>query len=140
LKKVPLGITAGEFPSNEIYIRATVACIPTLTLTADSTGVKAYVRFRFSAKHVKQLILRTAVDSIPSDATVRVGLYNVTTGSWISYRDYSGAAGENEDTITTLPSDGDILELRAEVTAASTTSGATFTLGYAALMVDYGVS
>jgi len=141
LKKVPLGLVYEDIASNQIYIRVTAANIPsTAGLAADTTGVKAYVRFKFSSKHVKQLILRSKIDSIPSDATVRVGVYNVTKAAYVVSRDYSGATGENEDTTTTLPDDGDILELRVEVTTASATAGNTFDLGYATLMIDYGVS
>ena len=142
MKKVPLGLVYEDLASNEIYIRVTVAQLESKTgLAADSTGVKASSpRFKFSSRHVKQLILRSKVDSIPSDATVRIGVYNVTKDSYVVSRDYTGATGENEDTTTTLPDDGDILELRVEVTTASATGGSTFDLGYATLMVDYGVS
>ena len=142
MKKVPLGLSYKDVARNEIYIRVTAAQLESKAgLAADSTGVKASSpRFKFSSRHVKQLILRSKVDSIPSDATVRVGVYNVTKAAYVLYRDYAGATGEYEDTTTTLPDDGDILELRAEVTTASATGGATFDLGYAVLMVDYGVS
>ena len=136
-------IQAEELVQNTIYIRVTATEIGEKTgLAADSTGVKAASpRFKFSSKHVKQLILRSKIDSIPGDATVRVGVYNVTQAAYVVYRDYAGAAGENEDTYTgTMPSDGDILEVRVEVTAASGTAGATFDLGYAIVVIDYGVS
>ena len=137
-------MTAKDFPSNEIYVRATATSIPpTPALAADSTGVKtSSPRFKFSARHVKQLILRSQVTSIPSDATVRVGVYNVTKDTYVLYRDYAGAAGENEDTLTDLSGigDGDVLEIRVEVITASGTSESTFDLGYATLMIDYGVS
>ena len=133
--------THSDMAPDTIYVRATAANIPsTAGLAADSTGVKVYTRFRFSSRHVKQLILRSKIDSIPADAAVRVGVYNVTKDTYVLYRDYAGTTGENEDTTTTLPDDGDVLELRVEVTAASATGGATFDLGYAALMIDYGIS
>ena len=142
--KVATGtLTADRFKSNEIYVRALACQIETKTgLPADSTGVKARSpRFKFSAKGVKQLILRSSITSIPSDATVRVGVYNVTKGAYVFYRDYEGATGENEDVYTgTMPDDGDVLEIRVEVTTASATSGATFDLDYVSLMVDYGYS
>jgi len=137
-------ITASKLGTNEIYVRATAAQIEKKTgLAADSTGVKASSpRFKFSSKGAKQLILRSSISSIPSDATVRVGVYNVTKGAYVFYRDYAGATGENEDTQTDLSGidDGDVLEIRVEVTTASGTSGATFDLDYASLMVDYGFS
>ena len=136
-------IQAEELVQNTIYIRATAAEIGGKTgLAADSTGVKASSpRFKFSSKHVKQLILRSKIDSIPGDATVRIGIYNVTADAYVVYRDYASVAGENEDVYTgEMPGDGDILEIRVEVTAASGTGGATFDLGYAILMIDYGVS
>ena len=142
MKRVPAGLSAEDLVSDAIYIRVTGAEIgPTSGLAADSTGVKTQSgRFTFSLKHVKQLVLRSSISSIPTDATVRVGIYNVTKGSYVVSRDYAGATGEHEDTTTTLPDDGDVLELRVEVTTASATSGATFDLGYATLMIDYGIS
>lgn len=70
-------------------------------------------------------------------ATVRVGIYNVTTGAYVCYIDFT-AAGESEVEATSLPSDGDILELRIECITATT--GGTFDLNYALAYVDYGVS
>lgn len=142
--KVSAGtLTYDRLGANEIYIRAMAGQIEAKSgLYADSTGVKARSPvFKFSAKHVKQLIMRSNITSIPSDATVRVGVYNISTSAYVFYRDYEGATGENEDTYTgTMPSDGDLLEVRVEVTVASATSGATFDLAYASLMIDYGIS
>jgi len=137
-----MGLTYEDLSSDTIYIRVGALGIPpTSGLAADSTGVKVSSnRFTFSSRHVKQLIMRSSISSIPSDATVRVGVYNVTKGSYVIYRDYAGTTGENEDTTTTLPDDGDVVELRVEVTTASATSGATFNLGYVTLMIDYGIS
>jgi len=134
-------ITYDKLGSNEVYIRVLACQIEKKTgLDATSTGVKvASPRFKFSSKHVKQMILRSSIEAIPSDAVVRVGVYNVISGAYVFYRDYSGSAGEFEDVYTgTMPSDGDILEVRAEVTTPA--SAGTFDLGYASLMIDYGVS
>lgn len=68
---------------------------------------------------------------------MRVGIYNVTTGAYVCYIDFT-AAGESEVEATSLPSDGDILELRIECITATT--GGTFDLNYALAYVDYGVS
>lgn len=136
-------VQAEELLPNTIYIRIDAAHIhSTAGLAADTTGVKATSNpFKFSQKHVKQLILRSSITSIPSDAVVRVGVYNITTGAYIFYRDYSGETGEYEDVYTgTMPADGDLLEIRVEVITASGTSGAVFDLGYAVLYIDYGVS
>ena len=114
---------------------------PKAGLIADSTGVKARSpTYTFRAYGVKSLILRCAVTSIPSDAVVRVGAYNLTKGDWIVYRDFEGATGEDLLYSGAIPDLGDDIELRAEVTTASATSGATFDLGYALLAVDYGFS
>ena len=136
-------IPASKLSSNAVFVRALACQIEAKTgLPADSTGVKAASpRFTFSAKGVKALRLRSSITAIPSDATVRVGVYNVTAGAYVFYRDYAGTTGEYEDVYTgTMPSDGDVLEIRVEVITASGTSGATFDLGYASLMVDIGYS
>ena len=136
-------VSAAKLGANEVFVRALACQIEAKTgLPADSTGVKAVSpRFTFSAKGVKALRLRSSITAIPGDATVRVGVYNVSTGSYLFYRDYEGATGEYEDVYTgTMPSDGDVLEIRVEVITASGTSGATFDLGYASLMVDIGYS
>ncbi len=136
-------IAASKLASNAVYVRSLAAQIESKSgLAADSTGVKATSpKFTFYATGVKQLILRSSISSIPSDATVRVGVYDETSAAYVFYRDYAGATGENQDTFTgTMPSDGDVLKIQVEVTTASATSGATFDLDYASFMVDYGFS
>jgi len=135
-------ITPEKFATNAVYFRILASQIEKKTgLAADSTGVKAESpKFKFSSKHVKKLIVRAKVPSIPSDATVRVEVYDYTTDSVLGYVEFTGAAGESEAEVTSLPSDGDYIALRVNVTTASATSGATFDLDYASLMVDYGIS
>jgi len=140
----PGTITYNKLGSNEIYIRV-LACVceNQINIPADSTGPKiATSRFKFSKKHVKQLILRAYITRIPSDCTIRVELYNQMKGTVIDYLEFVGASGEDEKTITDLTGidDGDILQVRANVTTASATSEATFDIGYMELMIDYGVS
>lgn len=133
----------GDIAPYQIYIRAPAAMLEAKTgLAADSTGVKFRgPKFRFKKDNAFRLILLSEITSIPSDCTVRVGVYNATKGAYALYRDYEGATGENEDTLNDLAGldDGDRLDLRVEVIAASATAGATFDLGYANLLIDYTV-
>ena len=66
-----------KLQGNTIYVRVLACQIEAKSgLAADSTGVKTTSpRFKFSSKHVKQLILRSSITSIPSDATVSCLLY-----------------------------------------------------------------
>jgi len=132
-------VTEDDIAPNAIYLRAPLLVLPpTSGIDASTTGVKvSAVRIPFSAKHVKTLKLRAECSAITSGATVRVGIYNVTTGAYVCYIDFT-AAGESEVEATSLPSDGDILELRIECITATT--GGTFDLNYALAYVDYGVS
>jgi len=137
------GLTYSQLAENTIIIRATLTNLPEQTgLAADSTGVKAKsAKALFWGRHVKKLRLLSEVTSIPSDATVRIGVYNVTAGDYVFYRDYEGATGKNIDEYTdTMPSDDNELEIRVEITAASGTSGATFDIGSCVLQVEYGIS
>jgi len=121
------------------YFRVPLLMLPPISgIDASSTGVKlSAVRIPFSAKLVKSLKLRAECSAITSGATVRVGIYNVTKGEYVCYIDFT-ATGESEVEATSLPSDGDILELRIECTTS--VSGGTFDLNYALAYVDYSYS
>ena len=136
-------VTTAKLAANAVFVRALAMQLETKAgLAADSVGVKATSpRFTFSAAGVKAIRLRSQITAIPADATVRIGVYNVTAGAYVVYRDYAGATGEYEDVVTTgFPADGDVLEIRVEVITASATAGATFDLGYVSVMIDYGFS
>lgn len=111
-------------------------------LAADSTGVKTYSGIcKIVKKHVKEAKLKGDLLSIPSDATVRVELYDLTKDTVITYLEWSGSTGLKETTVDLSGvDDGDELMLRANVTTASGTSGATFDVAHAALYVKIGVS
>ncbi len=127
---------------NEIYWRTTLAQVEAKSgLAADATGVKASSpKAKVSSRHLKKLVVRASISAIPTDATVRVEVYNATTGSVIGYVEFAGATGESEAEVTTGWSDGDLIQLRVNVTTASATAGATFDLDYAILEAEYGVS
>ena len=127
---------------NTIVIRVPIAFIrATGGLAADSTGVKATSNKALGySRHLKKARLLSEVTSIPSDATVRIGLYNVTKGAYVLYRDYEGATGKNIDEVSSPDiADDDELEIRVEVTTASGTSGATFDVGECVAQLEYGV-
>lgn len=135
-------VTGSGASLSGLVFRATLLQVDKNTgLPADSTGVKySSAKFKFSASSVKQLVLLSSISSIPSDAVVVVGVYDETAGSYVVQRTYNGATGEYEDSVSdNLPSDGDMLSIRVEVTTASATSGSTFDLDYAVLLADYGV-
>jgi len=123
--------------------KATLAQIEKKTgLAADSTGVKASSpRAKLNATLLKKLIVRATISSIPSDATVRVEVYDVTKGSVLGYVEFAGATGTDQETeITSGWDDGDLVEIRVNVTTASGTSGATFDLDYAILEAEYNTA
>jgi hypothetical protein len=137
------GLTYDQLASNTIIIRIPLTNLKAQTgLAADSVGVKAEsVKALFYSRHVKKLRLLSEVTAIPADATVRIGVYNLTTGAYVFYRDYAGATGKNIDEYTgTMPSDDDELIIRVEVTTASATAGATFDIGDCVLQAEIGVS
>ncbi|MEO0260696.1 MAG: hypothetical protein ABIM77_08165 [candidate division WOR-3 bacterium] len=134
------GISYGKLGVNEIYFRVPLLMLPRRTgVDASATGVKiSELRIPFSAKHVKRMALRSEVTSITDGVTFRVGVYNVTAGAYVIYRDYT-ATGENEDAITAgFPADGNLLELRGECTVAA--AGGTVDINYLLAYVEYGVS
>lgn len=125
-----------------IYFRVTLAQLEAKTgLAADATGVKASSpRAKVSARHLKKLVVRASISSIPTDATVRVEVYDATKATVLGYVEFAGATGESEAAITSGWSDGDLIQLRVNVVTASATAGATFDLDYAILEAEYGVS
>jgi len=125
--------------SGEITIRSCACQIETKTgLAADSTGVKASSpKFKINSSLKTKLILRASISAIPSDATVRVEVYDVTKDTVLGYVEFAGATGENETEITTGYDNGDLIQIRVNVTTASATSGATFDLDYAILEIEH---
>ena len=139
MKKIPLGLAYTELAKNTIYLRVPLLMLPPISgIDASATGVKLTApRIKYSARHVKSIVFKAECSAITSGATVRVGIYNVTAGTYVVYIDFD-ATGESEVEATSLPSDGDVLELRIECITATT--GGTFDLNYALAYVDYGIS
>lgn len=112
----------------------------TKTVAADSTGVKASsAKFKLNTKYLKSLLLRASVSSIPSDATVRVEVYDATSGTVLGYVEFAGATGEKSAEITSGYSDGDLIQIRINVTVASATAGSTATVDYAIVELNYEI-
>jgi len=132
-------VDADRLKDNAIFLRFPLLTLPPISgIDAATTGVKvSAVRIPFSSKHVDKLVLLCECAAITAGATVRVGIYNVTAGAYVCYNDFT-AADEAEVTAVTLPSDGDVLELRIECTVA--VAGGTFDLNYALAFVEVGVS
>ena len=123
--------------------KATLAQIEKKTgLVADSTGVKVESpRHKLLATYLKKLIVRATISSIPSDATVRIEVYDITKGSVLGYVEFAGSTDTDKETeITSGWNDEDLIEIRANVTTASGTSGATFDLDYAILEAEYNTA
>jgi len=152
IRAIKLPITGDMIAKKTLYadhlaVNAIAFSCPTLQigrsagLSADSTGVKARSpRYWFRASGVKSLTLGAKISSIPSDAVVRVGVIDVDLNEWIVWHDFEGSTGEYFLTSYTVPGDDHTVELRAEVTTASATSGATFDLDYAVMIIDFGFS
>ena len=110
-------------------------------LAADSTGVK-YEGFRFKiyTRHLKSAVLRATWTASATDSVTAIELYDVTAGAVRG--SVSGNAGTDAEAsidITALV-DGNLHELRVNVTTASATTGATTDVVYAILELTYGVS
>ena len=132
-----------KLQENTIEFYVSLMSISTIRgLPADSTGVKAVSGLsNILKKHIKEAKLIANISSIPSDATVRVELYDNTKGTVIASLEFAGETGRKETSVDlSTVNDGDELVLRANVTTASGTSGATFDIWYASFVVKIGIS
>ena len=134
-------ITYDKLAANTIYILVTLTLGYPGSVAADSTGVKfESAKVKTSARHLKKLRVRAKVSDIPSDATIRIEIYDYTAGTVLGYVEFSGSTGESEAEVTSGWTDGNLIGLRVNVTTASATSGATATIDYVILEAEYGIS
>lgn len=133
---LPYWSKKGLFVSNYSYISD---FLNRTGLPADSTGVKAEgVRFKLpNLKKIYSIVLKTDFSSSEADSVIDIELYDVTQGSVID--SISGNSASDEEKVLDISSinDGDELMLRANVTTASSTGGATFDISYALLIIKY---
>ena len=138
---LPGSLTYDRLAADTIYFLASLVVSYPGTVAADSTGVKhESAKAKIVARHLKKLRIRAKCSSIPSDATVRVEVYDYTKATVLGYVEFAGAAGESEAEITTGWADGDLVGVRVSVTVASATAGATATIDWAILEAEYGIS
>ena len=129
--------------ANTIQFLIPIPGIPTAQtgLAADSTGVK-YEGFRFKIKtrHLKSAVLRATWTASHTDSETAIELYDVTADAVRG--SVSGNTGTDTEASIDTSSlvDGNLHELRVNVTTASATSGATTDVTYAILELTYGIS
>jgi len=135
-------ISYTKLSSNTIQIVIPIIGIHDQTgLAADSTGVKYEgPRFKINTRHLKSAVLRATWSASHSDSVTAIELYDVTDGAVRG--SLSGNADTDAETSIDVSAlvDGNLHELRVNVTTASATSGATTDVDYAILELTYGIS
>ena len=107
-------------------------------LAADATGVKYEgPRIKVKKRHLKAATLRATWTASHSDSVTAIEVYNVTKGQVVG--SVSGNTGDDQEVSLDLTKidDGDLVEVRVNVTTASATSGATTDVKYAVVEFDY---
>jgi len=136
-------VRSGDLVESAILVRVPVP-IPDsgqTGLPADSTGVKwsSSYKLKIKKQNLKNVIVRATWTSAYSDNIVRIGLYDEGTASYVAY--VEGNAGTDVEstnyTEANLTDEGAVY-VRAEVTAASATGGATFDISYVVVELVYG--
>lgn len=135
-------VTTAKLASNAVKVTVIIPSLENRTgLAADSTGVKAEgARFKIYKTGLKSATLRATWTASHSDSTTAIELYDVTAGAVRA--SVSGNTGSDSETSVDVGSlvDGNLHELRVNVTTASATSGATTDVSYAVLELTYGFS
>jgi len=114
---------------------------PQTGLAADSTGVKFEgFRFRIYTRHLAGVLLRATWTASHSDSETAIELYDVDAGAVRGK--VSGNTGTDKEASIDPASivDGNLHELRVNVTTASATAGATTDVIYAVLELAYEIS
>lgn len=134
-------------PAEKLRPNAITLIVPVLGileqsgLAADSTGVKYEgPRFKVKTAGLKSAKIRATWTASHSDSETAIELYDVTAGSVVgSVSGNTGTDVESDDLKDGI-TEGNLLELRVNVTTASATSGATTDVKYAVLELEYGWS
>ncbi len=135
-------IPYGKLESNTIQFIIPLQLIKDANgLAADSVGVKyTSGKFKINTRHLKNAIIRATWTASAADSVTAIELYNVTDGSIVgSISGNTGTDLESSDLAGAI-TDGDMYELRVDVTTASATAGATTSVAYAILELTYGIS
>ncbi|WP_457751051.1 hypothetical protein [Thermococcus sp.] len=112
-------------------------------LAADSTGVKwtSAFKFRIPKRHLKNIVLRASWTASATDSVEEIDLIDAASGSTVC--SVSGNAGTDVESINfnsaNLTDDG-LVYVQAQVTTASATAGATFSIGYIVVEIRLGIS
>jgi len=112
-------------------------------LAADSTGVKwtSAFKFRVPKRHLKDIVLRATWTASATDSVTEIDLIDAATSNVVC--SVSGNAGTDTESTNfnsaNLTDDG-LVYVQAQVTTASATSGATFSIAYVVVELRLGVS
>jgi len=129
---------------DESTIRFTVPytpqdCLNQTGLAADSTDIKftSTVRYRLNARHLKKITLRATWTASHPDSMTRIRLMGTVSGEIVGMS--GNFAVDAEHSATAGWSDGELIYIDVIVTTASATAGATTSLVYAIVELEYGI-
>jgi hypothetical protein len=140
-------IIDASLPKSKLQTDTITAVIPlqlikdATGLAADSTGVKyTSGKFRIDTNGLKSAVLRATWTASAADSVTAIELYDETAAAVrASISGNTGTDTEGAVTVADLV-DENLHSLRADVTTASATAGATTDVTYAILELKYGYS
>jgi len=112
-------------------------------LPADSTGLKwaSKFAFRILKQNVKDVVIRASWYSSESDSVIEIQLYDMGTGNVVcSVSGNSGTSKESDNYNEANLTDNGLVYVRAVVTTASATAGATFDIDDVEVEIKVAVS
>ena len=139
------GLTASQLAANTILFKIPVL-IPDSHqegLAADSTGLKwaSKFAFRIPKQNVKDVVIRASWTSSHTDSVIEIQLYDMGTGNIVcSVSGNSGTDKESTNYNEANLTDNGLVYVRAVVTTASATAGATFDIDDAEVEIKVAVS
>jgi len=139
------GLTASQLAANTILFKIPVL-IPDSQQTglpADSTGLKwaSTFPFRIPKQNVKDVVIRASWTSSESDSVIEIQLHDMNSGNTVcSVSGNSGTSKESTNYNEANLTDDGLVYVRAVVTTASATSGATFDIDDVEVEIKVAVS
>lgn len=136
-------VTLEDIESGTFLVKVPVT-IPDSTQTgldATSTGVKYTSKFKFKIpkKMLQDVVLRASWTATAGDSVTKIALIDETTTNEVcSVEANAGTDTESTNyTAANLTDDG-LVYVRAEITTASATTGATFDIDYVVVELKFG--
>lgn len=112
-------------------------------LPADAKGVQwtSIFKLKWDKRHLKAVRIRASWTASATDSVTKIAIKDDTTGADIvSVSGNNGTNVEAEATDLSNVTDGGLATIYAEVTTASATTGATFSIEYVIIEYVLGVS